>query len=121
MTRLPRFAAAGALVLALTATARPDDTKDFLDPANWEGRSDIWRFENGAVVGETREDPKYNTFLCSKKAYSDFEMSFKIRLKNGVGNSGVQIRSEVFDKEKFRVRGPQVDVGKGYWGSLYGE
>ena len=25
------------------------------------------------------------------------------------------------DEKKFVVRGPQVDVGKGYWGSLYGE
>ena len=25
------------------------------------------------------------------------------------------------DPKKFVVHGPQVDVGKGYWGSLYGE
>ena len=76
------------------------------------------------IVGETTEDPKYNTFFCSKKKYSDFELTFKVQLRDAVGNSGVQIRSERFDKDEkqpFRVRGPQVDVGKGYWGSLYGE
>lgn len=110
-----------ALLLALTTASRADDTQDFLNPSNWEGRTDLFKVEGGSIVGETQEDPKYNTFLCTKKRYSDFELSFKVQLRDGVGNSGIQVRSEVFYKEKFRVRGPQVDIGKGYWGSLYGE
>jgi hypothetical protein len=119
-----------ALVTLLFAPAvRADDTEEFLKPDNWEGRADIWKLDPKAktVVGETMEDPKYNTFFCSKKKYSDFEMSFKVQLRDAVGNSGVQIRSERTDKDDpankqpFRVKGPQVDVGKGYWGSLYGE
>jgi hypothetical protein len=131
--RLPHalvFAAAALLPAALAPAPAPavqsaddtaNDTVAFLRSDNWEGRKDIWTVEGGRIVGETKEDPKYNTFLCSKTKYSDFELSFKVLLKDGVGNSGVQIRSEVFNKEKFQVRGPQVDVGKGYWGSLYGE
>jgi hypothetical protein len=110
-----------AVVLALAPAARADDTADFLKPDNWVGRTDIWKIEGGSIVGETKEDPKYNTFLCSKEKYGDFELTFKVQLRDEKGNSGVQIRSEVFDQEKFRVRGPQVDVGKGYWGSLYAE
>lgn len=120
--RLPRLLLVAAALAP--AAARADDTAEFLNPANWEGRTDIWKIENGSIVGETKEDPKYNTFFCSKKTYGDFELSFKVQLKGEVGNSGVQIRSERFDKDPkqpFRVRGPQVDVGKGYWGSLYGE
>ena len=117
--------ALAALVIA-PALGRADDTEEFLKPDNWEGRSDLWKLDPKArtIVGETTEDPKYNTFFCSKKKYSDFEMSFKVQLRDEAGNSGVQIRSERFDKDEkqpFRVRGPQVDVGKGYWGSLYGE
>jgi hypothetical protein len=133
--RLPRLLLAApvfAALLAVSGGLRPpladaadtDDTAAFLSPDNWEGRSDIWKIENGTVIGETKQDPKYNNFFCSKKKYGDFEMSCKILLRNGVGNSGIQIRSERFDKDPkqpFRVRGPQVDVGKGYWGSLYGE
>jgi hypothetical protein len=118
----PPLAAAALLLAPLAAPA--DDTSDFLSPANWEGRADIWTIKGTTVVGETKEDPKYNTFFCSKKKYSDFELSFKVQLRGEVGNSGVQIRSERFDKDEkqpFRVRGPQVDIGKGYWGSLYGE
>jgi hypothetical protein len=118
--RLSRLLAVPVLLLCASAS-RADDTKEFLDPANWEGRSDIWTIKDGSIVGETMKDPGYNTFFCTKKKYSDFELSCKVHLRDGVGNSGFQVRSEVFDKEKFRVRGPQVDIGKGYWGSLYGE
>ena len=114
---VPLFAAA----VALSSGARADDTADFLKPENWEGRSDIWTVKDGVIVGETKEDPKYNTFLVSKNKYSDFELSFKVQLRDGVGNSGAQIRSTLKDDKKYVVHGPQVDVGKGYWGSLYGE
>ncbi|MBA4066696.1 MAG: hypothetical protein C0501_23920 [Isosphaera sp.] len=119
--RLPRVLLAA--LLAAGATARADDTADFLKPENWEGRSDLFKLDPKArtIVGETTEDPKYNTFFCTKKKYGDFELSFKVQLRDGVGNSGVQIRSTLKDDKKFVVHGPQVDVGKGYWGSLYGE
>ncbi len=87
----------------------------------WEGLTKYWSVKDGALVGYTPEDPKHNTFLCSKKKYGDFELRFKIRLKDGIGNSGVQIRSKLVDTEKFIVAGPQCDIGAAYWGSLYGE
>jgi Domain of Unknown Function (DUF1080) len=106
-------------LLASTAAARADD--DFLKPDNWEGLKDLWKIDGTTIVGETKTDPKFNTFFCSKKKYKDFEMSFQARLKNGIGNSGVQIRSTVVDPAKFVVAGPQADMGAQYWGSLYGE
>jgi hypothetical protein len=91
------------------------------DLKGWEGLLEYWSVSDGAVVGSTPEGLKFNTFLCSKQKYTDFEMSFKVRLKNGTGNSGVQIRSDIFNMKQFAVRGPQCDIGEGYWGSLYGE
>ena len=91
------------------------------DLSGWEGLMKYWSVKDGAIVGYTPEDPRHNTFLCSKKKYGDFELAFKVRLKDGVGNSGVQIRSKVEDMQKFIVAGPQCDIGAGYWGSLYGE
>jgi hypothetical protein len=127
--RCVRFALAALALALVPLAARADDTEEFLKPENWEGRADIWKIDAKArtVVGETKEDPKYNTFFISKAKYADFEMTFKVQLRDGVGNSGVQIRSTRTDKadpaskQPFRVAGPQVDVGKGYWGSLYGE
>ncbi|HEY7156719.1 MAG TPA: DUF1080 domain-containing protein [Gemmataceae bacterium] len=90
----------------------------------WEGVAEYWSVKDGAIIGHPPKDPGYNNFLCSKKKYGDFELSFKVRLKDGKGNSGVQIRSKRIDKDPkkpFVVGGPQADIGQGFWGSLYGE
>jgi hypothetical protein len=111
-------------VMALAAgAANADDTADFLKPENWKGLEGHWKLDAAkkTITGITEKDPKFNTFYCSQAEYADFELSFKVRIKGGIGNSGVQIRSEVVDKEKFVVAGPQCDMGQQYWGSLYGE
>jgi hypothetical protein len=124
LTRPFRAATLAAAVLLLAQpVTRADDTDDFLKPENWEGRKDIWKIDPKArtVTGDTQGDLKFNTFYCSKKKYGDFELTCKVLLKDAVGNSGIQIRSQVFDAKGFRVKGPQVDVGQGYFGALYGE
>jgi hypothetical protein len=105
------------------AEPAPDGTK-FLDKdlSNWEGLKKLWSYKDGALVGNTGEKGiRFNTFLCSKKKYKDFEMSCKVRLKDGAGNSGVQVRSKIADAKTFAAAGPQCDIGTGWWGSLYGE
>jgi hypothetical protein len=95
------------------------------DLDGWEGLTEYWSVKEGALVGSSPQGLKFNTFLCSKKKYKDFELSFQVRLKGGAGNSGVQIRSKIRDGEQDRknyaVEGPQCDIGAQYWGSLYGE
>jgi len=116
------------VALATMAAAAEDSATEkkstFIDKdlSGWEGLiEDFWSYKDGALVGYTPKDPGFNTFLCSKKKYKDFEMKFKVRLKDGIGNSGVQIRSKIVDMKQFAVGGPQCDIGAGYWGSLYGE
>jgi hypothetical protein len=127
----PLFIALTCLVAFVLAPAPAADSKaDFLakDLSNWEGLLDHWSQKDGALVGTTY--PKgagFNTFLCSKAKYKDFELTFKVRIKDedGNGNSGVQIRSRIRDAEEdkrhFAVEGPQCDMGQQFWGSLYGE
>lgn len=103
------------------ADSKADGFFNGKDLTGWEGIGEYWSVKDGAIVGYTAKDPGFNTFLASKKTYKDFEMRFLVRLKDGIGNSGVQIRSELKNKDKFTVHGPQCDIGKGYWGSLYGE
>jgi hypothetical protein len=116
-----------AIPLMALATLSPaprvlaDDSSDFLKPENWEGVAGLWKIDGSTIIGETKEDPTYNNFLCSKKKYGDFELTCKVMLKDGVGNSGIQVRSVLTDPKKFVVAGPQVDVGQGVFGSLYGE
>src|SRR5262245_39943906 len=117
---LALFAIGLAVTPALAADPAPFfDGKSL---AGWEGLPQHWKAVDGAIVGSTLPDGiSFNTFLCSKRKYKDFEMSFQVRLKGAGANSGVQIRSEVIDKDKFVVKGPQADMGAMYWGSLYGE
>lgn len=112
------------LVAVLGAVRAQDKDTPFLteDLAGWEGLiKEHWKFKDGALVGSTPKGLKSNTFLCSKKTYKDFEMSFKVKLVGDRGNSGVQIRSKIADTKTYAVAGPQADIGAGYWGSLYGE
>lgn len=115
-------------VLALGGAAgRAEETKAtaFIDKdlSGWEGLiKEFWSYKDGELVGNSGEKGiKFNTFLCSKKKYKDFELSFKVRLKGAGANSGVQVRSKIADAKVFAVAGPQADIGAGYWGSLYGE
>ncbi len=112
-----------AMILVAGQGTQAGDPKDFINSKldGWEGLLDYWTYKDGALVGATPKGLKFNTFLCSKKRYGDFELSFQVRLKNGDGNSGVQIRSKIHNEKEFAVAGPQCDIGQIFWGSLYGE
>jgi hypothetical protein len=109
--------------LLLSGSIRAEDKPSaFLKPDNWEGLMEHWKIEGTTVVGFTPKDGlKFNTFLCSKKKYKDFELKCQVRLLDGKGNSGIQVRSEIANPKTFAVKGPQCDIADGYWGSLYGE
>jgi len=116
------------LVLALGSASghalRGEDTPStFLakDLSGWEGLvKEYWTYKDGVLTGSTPDGLKFNTFLCSKAKYKDFELKFQVKL-NKAGNSGVQIRSKIINEKTFAVGGPQCDIGGGFWGSLYGE
>jgi hypothetical protein len=94
------------------------------DLTGWEGLERFWHVRDGDLVGDSAPGlVNFNTCLCSRKKLRDFELWFQVRVtgRGWAGNSGVQIRSELVDREKFIVRGPQCDIGAGYWGDLYGE
>jgi hypothetical protein len=109
--------------LSLFSTARAQGPSEFFngkDTTGWEGLNEYWSVKDGMLIG-AQKDLKFNTFLCSKQKYTDFELKFQVRLTGGGANSGIQIRSKIHDKEHFAVTGPQCDMGGPYWGSLYGE
>jgi putative heme-binding domain-containing protein len=115
----------GGLAPASAAARAAEGSDDFFngkDLAGWEGLLEYWSVRDGAIVGQApAEGLKFNTFLCSKETYKDFELSFQVRIKDGKGNSGVQIRSRIADAARYAVAGPQADMGQIFWGSLYGE
>jgi hypothetical protein len=127
----------GTLFLAVSALAMADRTQtgdaatrvdegseslfNGKDLDGWEGLSECWSVRDGAIVGKAVEGLKFNTFLCSKRTYKDFELSFQVRIKDGKGNSGVQVRSRIVDASRYTVAGPQGNMGRPFWGGLYGE
>ena len=90
----------------------------------WDGDSDYWSVEDGAITGRTtpQKKLKHNTFLLWKGGkLKDFELRVKYKLASG--NSGVQYRSR--DDGDHRVSGYQADIVGGandkYSGILYDE
>lgn len=110
-----------AAVLCLVSADAPNPAFDGKSLTGWDGLTTNWKAADGAIVGTSDGSLKFNTFLCTQKKFKDFELSVQVKLKGGVGNSGIQIRSEVIDKDKWIVKGPQADIADKYWGSLYGE
>jgi putative heme-binding domain-containing protein len=88
------------------------------DLTGWDGNSDLWRVENGEIVG-TSKGLRRNEFLISQLLLADFRLSLDVKLVPNEGNSGIQFRSEPLPEGE--VKGYQADVGVGWWGKLYEE
>jgi hypothetical protein len=91
----------------------------------WQGNLDVFRIEDGAIVGGSLEKrvPR-NEFLCTQREYADFELRLKFKLRGKGANAGVQIRSRRAPKDSphpNEMIGYQADLGEGWWGCLYDE
>lgn len=87
----------------------------------WEGDLEIFRVEQGAVIGRFLETTTANiSFLCTLKEYEDFELRLKVKMVGEDTNGGIQFRSQrVPDSDE--VSGYQADAGHVFWGCLYDE
>jgi hypothetical protein len=99
------------------------------DLTDWEGDPNVWKVENGSIVGTTTaEGPAkitYNHFLIWKGGETgEFVLRFDIKCSKA-GNSGMQYRSWMNpDRNKpYSVLGYQADFdgAHAYSGILYGE
>jgi hypothetical protein len=82
------------------------------------GDAKLWRVEEGMIVGRS-PGLKKNEFLRSRMIAGDFRLAVQVKLTPNKENSGIQFRSE--DLPGGEVKGPQADVGAGWWGKLYEE
>jgi hypothetical protein len=93
--------------------------------AGWEGDDHWFRVEGGTIVaGSLKETIPHNYFLCTEKAYGDFELRLEIRLIGEGQNAGVQFRSRRVPQST-EVSGYQADAGIAWnvpvWGGIYDE
>jgi putative heme-binding domain-containing protein len=101
--------------------ATPDNAKDLFngkDLTGWDGDPKLWSVQDGEIVGKS-PGIKRNEFLKSQMIADNFRLTLKVKLVPNKENSGVQFRSEALPDGE--VKGPQADVGAGWWGKLYEE
>jgi hypothetical protein len=114
------------LVSAICCAARAEDWRRLFDGKSLDGWTQKggaakYRVEDGQIVGTSVPNTS-NSFLCTTRDFGDFilELDFKVHPKL---NSGVQIRSQCFDKPTVaerdgkkraippgRVHGYQVEI-----------
>ncbi|MFY0653403.1 MAG: DUF1080 domain-containing protein [Cyclobacteriaceae bacterium] len=120
-----------ALLVSITSFAQKgssDGWTNLFNGKNFKG----WKILNGtaeytiegdAIVGTSKLGTP-NTFLTTKKYYSDFLLEYEVKMETGL-NSGVQIRSNSLPEYRDgRVHGYQVeceDTGRGWAAGIYDE
>ena len=81
-----------------------------------EGGEADYKVEDGAVVG-TAVPKTPNSFLCTRKQYGDFVLELEFKVDPSL-NSGVQIRSHVYEKDTtVEIRGKKREKKAG---TVYG-
>ena len=97
------------------------------DLTGWIGKTapgELWTVEKGAtpqgsqIVGKTT-GLDHNEFLVSQFSLTDFRFKCQVLLKDNLGNSGIQLRSQPLASGE--VKGYQADIGPGWWGKVYEE
>ena len=129
------------LLPLLVAAACAADPSAWLGGSNQKGGKATYEVKDGVLIG-TAVAKTPNSFLCTDKAYADFTLEYEFNVDSRL-NSGVQIRSNAFDKDTTfadasgkaikipanRVHGYQVEIdtdttnqGNRQWtGGIYDE
>ncbi|HYV27783.1 MAG TPA: DUF1080 domain-containing protein [Candidatus Eisenbacteria bacterium] len=83
----------------------------------WDPRGQaVFSVENGVIVGVSGKGD--HGWLCSKKTYGDFILELEV--KDDSGNSGIQVRSHINDKDVMVGYQIEVDPSPRAWsGGLY--
>jgi len=86
---------------------------------DWNFEDRLWKLEKQILRGEMGREPEHH-YSYTKKSYSDFELNVMIKMVGDENaNSGVCVRIQPTSWDN--APGYQVDMGKGYWGSLWEE
>ena len=89
----------------------------------WEGDTNVWRVQEGVIVGGSMIGNPRNEFLATVTRYTNFVLRLEYKLVGTEGfiNSGVQFRSVRVKQPPNEMSGYQADIGAGHSGCLYDE
>jgi Domain of Unknown Function (DUF1080) len=86
---------------------------------DWNFEPQYWQLSNNLFHGQLGKEKEHH-YSYTKKTYADFELNVLIKMVGDEdANSGVCIRIHPTNWDD--APGYQVDMGKGYWGSLWEE
>lgn len=86
---------------------------------DWNFENTFWQLNDNLLHGAMGYQKEHH-YSYTKKAYTDFELNVMIKMVGDENaNSGVCIRINPTSWDN--APGYQVDMGKGYWGSLWEE
>lgn len=126
MTARP-IAPIAALLVAVACYAdkpQPQFLFDGRSLEGWQGNTESWRVENGAIVGEIPAGKPLarNEFLFWDGELGDFELSLEFRISGAPGtNSGIQFRSQRLPNREAGGYQADLDDGATWLGRIYDE
>jgi hypothetical protein len=85
---------------------------------DWNADPQYWKLQNGVLHGDYNGGKLHN-YAWTKKTYRNLELNALVKLDGRDPNSGICVRIHPVDADN--VPGYQVDMGEGYWGSLWEE
>lgn len=101
------------LILASCSQNRPTQLFDGKTLTGWEGSSNAFRVENGAIIGGSLQKGLEESFyLCTTDEYSNFELTLSVKLIHSdlKGNAGISFRAKRVEGSN-RVASYQADIG----------
>ncbi|SFK54875.1 protein of unknown function [Porphyromonadaceae bacterium KH3CP3RA] len=117
-----------AAIVTISAWAQEPKWENLFNGRNLRGWEKLngtaeYKIEDNAIVGISKMNTP-NTFLATKKMYSDFILEFEFKVDDGL-NSGVQFRSNSLkDYMNGRVHGYQFEIdpsSRAWTGGIYDE
>lgn len=79
----------------------------------WEGSTNAFRVENGAIIGGSLDKGLEESFyLCTNEQYTNFELTLSVKLIHSdlKGNAGISFRAQRVEGSN-RVASYQADIG----------
>lgn len=114
---------AAAIARTIQRPAKAAALFDGRSLAGWDGNTNVWRAQDGAIVGGSMDGNPRNEFLAFARPCSNFvlRLEYKLAGTEGFVNGGVQFRSVRTKEPPNEMSGFQADIGAGYSGALYDE
>ncbi len=89
----------------------------------WEGNTDLWSVKDKIIVAKSTAPVKVSTYLLTKKKYTDFRLTAKVKLVQSEMHSGIcfwgRLAPERGDKYTYAGHLVMFPSGWGMW-DLYG-